>query len=106
MTSGSPIILGSAKLNKGFEKLGRIIFNVLEIIRIYTKQPNGDIAEKPLILKKGSTVYDVARSIHRDFVEKFLYAKIWGPSAKYPGERVGLNHVVEDGDIVEIHIRG
>jgi len=106
MTSGSPIILGSAKLNKGFEKLGRIIFNVLEIIRIYTKQPNGDIAEKPLILKKGSTVYDVARSIHRDFVEKFLYAKIWGPSAKYPGERVGLNHVVEDGDIVEIRIRG
>ncbi len=102
----TPIVLGSASLNRGFEKLGEIIFNTLEIIRIYTKQPNGDIADKPLILRKGATVYDVARSIHRDFVEKFQYAKIWGSSAKYPGERVGLDHVVEDRDIVEIHIRG
>jgi len=101
-----PIIVGSAKLNKGFEKLGEILFNSLELIRIYTKQPNGDISEKPLVLKKGATVYDVAKSIHKDFVEKFLYAKIWGPSAKYPGERVGLDHQVMDKDIVEIHIRG
>lgn len=101
-----PIIVGSAKLNKGFEKLGEILFKLLGIIRIYTKQPNGPIADKPLILREGATVYDVARSIHKDFIKKFKYAKIWGPSAKYPGERTGLDHVVKDGDIVEIHVRG
>ncbi|OYT38745.1 MAG: GTP-binding protein [Desulfurococcales archaeon ex4484_58] len=106
LTPNTPIIIGSAKLNRGFEELGKIIFKTLELIRIYTKQPNGEVAEKPLVLKRGSTVYDVAMSIHRGFVEKFKYARIWGPSAKYPGERVGLDHIVMDKDIVEIHIRG
>ncbi|MEM4767398.1 MAG: TGS domain-containing protein, partial [Ignisphaera sp.] len=41
----------------------------------------------------------------KEFVEKFSYARIWGPSAKYPGQKVGLDHVVEDKDIVEINIR-
>ena len=106
MNPDIPVIVASAKWRKGFEKLGEILFNELELIRIYTKQPNGQVSDKPLILKKGSTVLDVAKSIHKKFVENFLYAKIWGPSAKYPGERVGLDHVLHDGDIVEIHIRG
>ncbi|RLG79825.1 MAG: GTP-binding protein [Thermoprotei archaeon] len=101
-----PVVLGSAKLNKGFRDLGWILFKVLEIIRVYTKQPNGEISKTPLVLRRGATVYDVARAIHKDFVNKFLYAKIWGSSSKYPGERVGLYHVVEDGDIVEIRIKG
>ena len=106
MNPDIPVIVASAKWRKGFEKLGEILFNELELIRIYTKQPNGQVSDKPLILKKGSTVLDVAKSIHKKFVENFLYAKIWGPSAKYPGERVGLDHILHDGDIVEIHIRG
>ncbi len=106
MNPDIPVIVASAKWRKGFEKLGEILFNELELIRIYTKQPNGQVSDRPLILKKGSTVLDVAKSIHKKFVESFLYAKIWGPSAKYPGERVGLDHVLHDGDIVEIHIRG
>ncbi len=106
MNPDIPVIIASAKLGKGFEKLGEILFNELELIRIYTKQPNGDVSDKPLILRKGATILDVARSIHKKFVENFLYAKIWGPSAKYPGERVGLDHVLSDGDIVEIHVRG
>jgi len=106
MNPDIPVIVASAKWRKGFEKLGEILFNELELIRIYTKQPNGQVSDKPLILKKGSTVLDVAKSIHKKFVENFLYAKIWGPSAKYPGERVGLDHVLHDGDTVEIHIRG
>lgn len=106
MNPDIPVIVASAKWRKGFEKLGEILFNELELIRIYTKQPNGQVSDKPLILKKGSTVLDVAKSIHKKFVENFLYAKIWGPSAKYPGERVGLDHVLHDGDLVEIHIRG
>ncbi len=106
ITPSTPIIIGSAKLGKGFEDLGKILFKLLDLIRVYTKQPNGPVTDKPLVLPRGSTVYDVARLIHKSFVKNFRYAKIWGPSAKYPGERTGLEHVLEDGDIVEIHIKG
>ncbi|MEB3755558.1 MAG: TGS domain-containing protein [Desulfurococcales archaeon] len=98
-----PVLVGIGKSGRGFEKLGKILFEKLEIIRIYTKEPNGEIARQPLVLKKGATVLDVAKSVHSRLVKNFKYAKIWGPSAKYPGERTGLDHVVEDGDIVEIH---
>ncbi|MCD6301461.1 MAG: TGS domain-containing protein, partial [Staphylothermus sp.] len=106
MIPNVPILLASAKYVKGLDKLGEIIFKMLDLVRVYTKQPNGPIAENPLVLRRGATIYDVAKSIHKDFVKKFKYAKIWGPSAKYPGEKVGLDHVVEDGDIVEIHVKG
>jgi ribosome-interacting GTPase 1 len=102
----TPIIVGSARLKKGFSRIGEILFRTLGIIRVYTKQPNGPRSDKPLILPEGSTVMDAAKAIHRDFVAKFKYARIWGPSAKYPGERVGLTHVLKDGDILEIHISG
>ena len=52
-----PVVLGSAKLNKGFRDLGWILFKVLEIIRVYTKQPNGEISKTPLVLRRGATVY-------------------------------------------------
>jgi len=92
---------------KGFDKylLGKTLFNMLNIIRVYTKPPGGEPSKKPLILKRGSTVYDVAKSIHEDFVKRFAYARIWGKSAKFPGQRVGLEHVLEDGDIVEIVLK-
>ncbi len=101
-----PVLPVSAKTGEGLDRLGRILFDTLELIRVYTKQPNHDEpAKKPLILRRGATVLDVARSIHSMFVENFKYARIWGPSAKFPGERVGLEHEVSDGDIVEIHTK-
>lgn len=100
------ILKGSAARGDGLENVGKALFAALKIIRIYTKSPNGPVSDKPLILKEGATVEDVAESIHRDFVEKFRFARVWGSSAKYPGERVGLGHVLKDGDIVEIHIKG
>ncbi len=101
-----PVIPVSAKTGEGLEKIAPTIFKVLDLIRVYTKKPNSEKAEKPLVLKRGATVEDVVKSIHSRMLEGFKYAKIWGPSAKYPGERVGLEHVLEDGDIVEIHYRG
>ncbi len=95
----------SAKTGFNLDKLGELLFRRLNIVRVYTKQPNGEPSRTPLVLPKGSTVLDVARRIHSDLVEYFEYARIWGPSAKYPGEKVGPDHVVEDGDIVEIHAR-
>ncbi|MGC8556704.1 MAG: TGS domain-containing protein, partial [Fervidicoccus sp.] len=97
------VIFTSTITNKNLEKIGELIFKSLRLIRIYTKQPNGDVAKKPLVLKNGATVRDVASSIHSSLEEFFKYAKIWGKSAKYPGERVGLDHELQDGDIVEIY---
>lgn len=101
-----PIIIGSAVSGLGLDKIGHEIFNYLELVRVYTKAPNTPPSQKPLVLRRGATIQDVALNIHKDFVERFQYARVWGPSAKYPGERVGLEHVVEDKDIVEIHIKG
>jgi ribosome-interacting GTPase 1 len=100
---GVPVLAGSALTGKGFERLGEIMFKTLNIIRVYTKQPNKEPDPNPLILRRGATVLDAARRIHKDLARKFRYAKIWGPSAHYPGQRVGGTHVLEDGDIVEIH---
>jgi len=98
------IIPVSAKTGMGLDKLGPTLYRLLDIVRVYTKQPNQDKpSDKPLIVKKGTTVLEVARLIHSSLYKNFKYAKIWGPSVKYPGQRVGGEHIVEDGDIVEIH---
>jgi len=102
---GTPVILGSAITSRGLSEIGSALYRVLELIRVYTKPPSGVVAKKPLVLRKGATIRDVAESVHSELLRSFLYARIWGSSAKYPGERVGLDHVVEDGDIVEIHTK-
>ena len=98
--------MGSALTGEGLGLIAPALYEVLEIIRVYTKAPNAPPAPKPLVLRKNATIRDIAMSIHSEFVENFLYARVWGKSVKYPGERVGLDHVVSDGDIVEIHVRG
>ncbi|MGA1866817.1 MAG: TGS domain-containing protein, partial [Thermoplasmatota archaeon] len=69
--------------------------------------PVGEPADmdEPLVILNGSTVRAVCEHLHRDFVELFRYANVWGPSAKYPGQVVGINHLLKDGDIVTIVIR-
>ncbi|NOZ30791.1 MAG: TGS domain-containing protein, partial [Crenarchaeota archaeon] len=99
-----PVLVVSAATGEGLDKLGDIIFDILEIIRVYTKQPNKEPDPDPLVLEKGATVLDAAKRIHKDLARRFRYAKIWGPSAKYPGQRVGTDHVLMDGDIIEIHV--
>ncbi len=98
-----PVIVASATTRRGLEGLGRLLFERLGIIRVYTKQPNKEPDPDPLILPRGATVLEAARRIHSRLVRNFRYAKVWGPSAKYPGQRVGGDHVLADGDIVEIH---
>ncbi len=102
----APVVVTSTVTGEGLKDLGPTFFKTLEIIRVYTKKPHGDVADKPLILKKGATIEDVAKAIHSRMLKGFKFAKVWGPSAKYPGERVGLGHEVMDGDIVEIHYKG
>ncbi len=94
----------SAKEGDGLEKLGESIYRALDVIRVYTKAPGQppDLNE-PVVVKKGSTVEEVAESIHKDFRSKLKYALVWG-SGKFDGQQVKRQHVLQEGDIVELHI--
>jgi ribosome-interacting GTPase 1 len=98
-----PVVAVSAEGGAGLEDLKRQIFNSLDLIRVYTRKA-GITSDKPIILPRNSTIRDLAEIIHRDFAEKMKYAKVWGSSVKVQGQRVGPDHVLEDGDIVEIKI--
>ena len=99
-----PVFSVSAKEGVGLEALKKGIYEALNIIRVYTKAPNREPdLEEPVILKRGSTVEDVAESIHKDFRSKLKYALVWG-SGKFSGQRVKREHILEDGDIVELHL--
>jgi len=100
------IIPVSCVTNQGLNMLGEKIFNMLEIIRVYTKEPNQrKPSEKPFILKKGSTVADLAEHIHSDFRKKFSYAKVWAERFVFSPKKVGLAFILQDKDVVEIHMR-
>ncbi|MGZ7107753.1 MAG: OBG GTPase family GTP-binding protein [Methanobacterium sp.] len=96
----------SADKGINVEELKRVIFDKLDLIRIYLK-PQGKKAdlEEPLIVRKDSTVKDVANKLHRDFIRNFRHAKVWGTSVKFDGQKVGLDHVLYDGDILRFIIK-
>ncbi len=85
------------------EKLGSKLFRLLNLIRVYTKEPGEKPSPRPFVVRRGATIGDLARMIHSDLHRGFRYARLWGPSARFPGERVGPDRQLEDGDIVEIH---
>lgn len=102
-----PDICVSAEDKVNTEELKEMIFNKLEFIRVYCKEA-GKKADMgvPLIMRKGNTLRDVCTKLHKDFVSKFRFARIWGKSAKFDGMVVRkLEHVLQDGDIAEIHLR-
>ena len=96
----------SAVTGYGIEDLKQTLYDTIEMIRIYLK-PQGKEADlvEPLIVKRGNTVGDVCEVIHRDFRNNFRYAMVWGKSAKFPGQTVGLDHIVEDEDILTIIVK-
>ncbi len=86
------------------ELLGSRLFGLLGIARIYTKEPGKEPAVEPIVARRGITVGELAKMIHSDFYERFRYARLWGPSAKFPNERVGLDRELEDGTIIQLHV--
>lgn len=102
----NPDIAVSAETNINIEALKEGIYNSLGFISIYTKEV-GKEADMgvPLIMQKPCHVRDVCHKLHKDFVAKFKFARIFGRSAKFPGQRLGLDHQLLDKDIVEVHIK-
>ena len=95
----------SAKDGKGIDTFKEAVWGKLNLMRVYLKRigRSADMKE-PMIVKRDSTVKDVGEKIHRVFVEHFKHARIWGPSAQFEGQIVGMNFRLRDGDIVEFHM--
>ena len=96
----------SAKTRENLEPLKEKIFGSLGRIRVYTKEPGKEAnRERPIILKPGSVVSDVAEKILKGLSSKIKETKIWGPSSKFPGQKVGLKHELKDLDVVEFRTK-
>ncbi len=92
-------------IKKGEDLDKERILEAFGLIRVYTKEPSEEPKlTEPLILKKGATVLDAAKKIHKDFYKNLAYARVWG-SSKFPGQRVEKEYVLHDGDIVEFHAK-
>jgi ribosome-interacting GTPase 1 len=98
-----PTVPVSTVTGAGLDELGKRTFEALDIIRIYTKEPRKEAdMGRPFTLTRGSTVGDLARTIHKDIADGLKFARVWGPSA-FDGQSVKEAHVLEEGDVVEIH---
>ncbi|MEW6660807.1 MAG: GTPase [Bacillota bacterium] len=98
------LMLVSARTGTNLEELKIRLFQMLDIIRVYTKAP-GKEADRtaPMVLPKGSNILDLAYLIHRDFPERLRGARIWG-SAKFDGQSVPREYVLADHDVVELNV--
>lgn len=104
--AGEDFITVSGITMEGIDDLRQKIYDKLDLIRVYLKPRVKEIDfEKPMIMKKGSTIKDACNKIHKDFVNQFRFAKVWGKSAKHPGQVVQIKHVLEDEDILCIFLR-
>jgi len=84
--------------------LARAVFDLLRLMRVYGKQPGkpADLTS-PFVLPRGSTLEDLARHVHKDFVEKLAFARVWG-EGKFDGQRINRDFVLSDRDVVELHL--
>ena len=103
----NPDLCISAEKGLNMHELKELIFRRLRLMRIYLKEYNKKAdMEEPLIIKEGATLRDLCSKLHKDFISKFKFAKVWGKSAKYPGQRiVKIDHRMDDGDVIELRIK-
>jgi ribosome-interacting GTPase 1 len=99
-----PLIPVSAATAQGLDTLTEQTYRLLEILRVYTKAP-GKPADKthPFTLDVGGTVLDLARLVHRDLEHSLKFARVWG-SGVFDGQTVGRDHILQDADVVELHV--
>jgi len=99
-----PAVAISATAGTGVEEMRLAVFRVLDIIRVYTKtrREKADL-DDPIVLARGSTLADAAEDVHKDFRAGLKFARLWG-SGKHDGIMVKRDHVLQDGDVIELHI--
>ena len=103
-----PVVMTSAEEEIGLDELGVEIFRALKVIRVYTKSLREKLEEfergDPVVLPQGSTVAKAAEQVHKDLGRGLKYAVLWGRSGKFEGQRVGRQHRLSDGDVIELHV--
>ncbi len=93
----------SAETGEGLETLRQAVFDLLEVIRVYTKAPGKKLERTaPYVLKRGSRLIDLAGHVHQDFLAQLKYARLWR-EGRFEGQMVNRDHVLEDKDVVELH---
>jgi ribosome-interacting GTPase 1 len=101
-----PVVAMSCEQKTGINELGRALLESLQVIRVYTKEPGSkEDTGHPFVLKHGATINDLAKNIHKEFVQNFMFAMVWAKRLPFSPKKVGLGFLLEDGDIVEIHTR-
>jgi small GTP-binding protein len=102
----NPDLFISAQNKINLDRLKDLIFERLDLMRLYMKEMGKDAdMEEPMIIKRGSTIKNVCEKLHKDFVSKFKFARVWGPSSKFPGQKFMLDHIMKDKDTIEIHLK-
>jgi len=91
--------------NDDVEDIKQKIWSRLNKIYVFTKQPGRKKDYPPVALEKGDNIETLALKVHKDFVKKFRFARIWGPSARFNGQEVGLSHILKEEDIIEFHMK-
>ncbi len=103
LAGGLPFTTVSTVDRRGLEELRSRVYALLDVIRVYTKEPGKPAdRERPFVLKRGSTVGDLAALIHKDLAAKLRFARVWG-TATFDGQTVHRDHPLSDRDIVELH---
>jgi hypothetical protein len=98
-----PTMAVSAESGQGLAGIGPWLFRNLGIVRVYTKAPgHPPDKHRPFTLRPGETVEHIARLVHKDVAQALRYARVWGKSG-FDGQQVGREHVLADGDVVELH---
>ncbi|HUU89802.1 MAG TPA: GTPase [Phycisphaerae bacterium] len=103
-TDLEPFVVTSAETREGLEDLGKRLFAMLDVVRVYSKEPGkpADLRQ-PFIVPRGSTVMNLAETIHRELAQHLKRARIWG-GGKYDGQAVQRDHVLADKDVIELHV--
>ena len=96
-----PVVPVSVLDEASLDAFRAAVWRLTGLIRVYLRS-DGSVDPEPAALDPGATVADVAHGVHHDLGATFTGARVWGPSARFDGQRVGRDHIVEDGDIVEI----
>lgn len=98
-----PAVAVSAMTGAGLDRLGSFLFERLGVVRVYTKLPGKEPdLGTPFTIRHGETVLDIAFQVHKDIANGLRYARVWGRES-FDGQQVGKDHVLVDGDIVELH---
>ena len=95
----------SSTTGQKLDLFARVVFDSLEIVRVYTKAAGKDAdLTSPFVLRRGQTVQDAARLVHKDFAKNLKFTRLYHVSSGQPGLMVDRNHIVEDEEVLEFHI--